>query len=285
MNSLEVTILGSGSPIPDPNRAGPSTLLRAGGRTLLVDCGRGVLMRLAAAGLGAAQLDALLVTHLHSDHITDLGDLITTRWITSFTPNPLVAHGPEGLDEVVSATVDSLERDISYRLAHHADLTWRPDPIVHTHPMAATPVVIDAAPGVRVTASPTAHHPASPSIAYRIDHDGRSAVVAGDTLPCDGLDALCDGADVLVHTVIRDDLIRAVPIQRLVDVCDYHSTVSQAARSAARGGVRTLVLTHCVPAVREGAQGEWVRLAEEHFDGVVIVAEDLTTVTVGSDGG
>ena len=83
---IEVTLLGTGSPIPDANRAGPSTLVRAGGQTFLIDCGRGVQQRMTAAGVGANGLTALLLTHLHSDHIADLGDLIITRWVTTFTP-------------------------------------------------------------------------------------------------------------------------------------------------------------------------------------------------------
>ena len=75
---IEITLLGTGSPIPDPHRAGPSTLVRAGDQVLLVDCGRGVLQRAAAVGVGAGALSVLLLTHLHSDHITDLGDVITT---------------------------------------------------------------------------------------------------------------------------------------------------------------------------------------------------------------
>ena len=85
---IEVTLLGTGSPIPDPNRAGPSTLVRAGGQVFMVDCGRGVLQRAAAVGVGASGLSALLLTHLHSDHIGDRGDLRITRWDTTFAPDP-----------------------------------------------------------------------------------------------------------------------------------------------------------------------------------------------------
>src|SRR6202012_5564175 len=102
---IEVILLGTGSPIPDPNRAGPSTLVRAGGQIFLVDCGRGVLQRSAAAGVGAAGLSALLLTHLHSDHIADLGDLLITRWVTTFAPDPvpLPIIGPPGTATVVEA--------------------------------------------------------------------------------------------------------------------------------------------------------------------------------------
>src|SRR5271170_1118635 len=101
---MQVIILGSGSPIPDPLRAGPSTLVRTSAGDFLFDCGRGVLMRAAAAGSGAAAIRALLITHLHSDHITDLNDLYTMRWAISFQPNPLVVFGPTGTSTLLSAT-------------------------------------------------------------------------------------------------------------------------------------------------------------------------------------
>src|ERR1700727_156464 len=98
---IEITLLGTGSPVPDPNRAGPSTLVRAGGQAFLVDCGRGVLQRAAAVGVGAAGVTALLLTHLHSDHIAELGDLLITRWISTFAPipAPLPIIGPPGTAE------------------------------------------------------------------------------------------------------------------------------------------------------------------------------------------
>src|SRR6202012_4264353 len=121
-----VVTLGTGSPIPDPSRAGPATLVRAGGRDFLFDCGRGVLMGAAAAGTGPALFAAVFLTHLHSDHTTDLNDIITMRWITSFQPHPLPVCGPVGTASLVQATEAMLELDIGYRLSHHADLQWRP---------------------------------------------------------------------------------------------------------------------------------------------------------------
>ena len=125
---IEITLLGTGSPIPDPNRAGPSTLVRAGGQVFLVDCGRGVLQRAAAIGVGPNALSALLLTHLHSDHIAELGDVLITRWVTTFVPDPapLPIIGPPGTAEVVAATLKAFGHDICYRIAHHADLTAPP---------------------------------------------------------------------------------------------------------------------------------------------------------------
>src|SRR5215213_5388180 len=125
---IEVTLLGTGSPIPDAHRAGPSTLVRAGGQTFLVDCGRGVLQRAAAVGIGANNLSALLLTHLHSDHIADLGDVLITRWVSNFDPAlaALPIIGPPGTAEVVENTLKAFGFDIGYRIAHHADLTTPP---------------------------------------------------------------------------------------------------------------------------------------------------------------
>lgn len=286
---MEITLLGTGSPMVDPNRAGPSTLVTVGhdrsdpqrvattgGQTFLVDCGRGVLMRAAAAGVGAANLTALLLTHLHSDHITDLADVITTRWVTTFVRSPLPIIGPPGTKAVVDATLAALAPDISYRIAHHADINEPPAVEVHEHTSGG---VWDAE-GVRITVAPTDHRPVEPTIAFRIESEGASVVLAGDTVPCDSLDGLARGADALVHTVIRKDLVEQMPAQRIRDILDYHSSVEQAAATAARTGVGTLVLTHYVPPLVPGQEDQWRALAATEFDGRVELGSDLLRVAV-----
>ncbi len=260
---IEVTLLGTGSPIPDARRAGPSTLVRAGGQTFLVDCGRGVQQRMTAAGVGANGLSALLLTHLHSDHIADLGDLIITRWVTTFTPDPapLQIIGPPGTAEVVDATLRAFGFDIGYRIAHHADLTDPPPVEVREY----TDGAVWDSDGVRIAVAPTDHRPVTPTIGFRIEHAGASVVLAGDTVPCDSLDSLASGAGALVHTVIRKDLVDRMPMQRIRDICDYHSSVEQAAATATRAGVGILVLTHYVPGMEPGHGG---RLASAGGHGV-----------------
>lgn len=277
---LEITLLGTGTPVPDPNRAGPSTLIRADGQLFLVDCGRGVLQRAAAIGVGAHQLSALLITHLHSDHIADLGDVLITRWITTFAPDPapLSIIGPPGTADVVDATLKALGPDIGYRIAHHADLTAPPPVDVAEY----TDGAVWDRDGVSIRVAPTEHRPVAPTIAFRIEAGGASVVLAGDTVPCEGLDELCHGADMLVHTVVRRDLIEMLGLPRLMDVLDYHSSVPDAARTAARAGVRTLVLTHLVPAPAPGTEGEWLDQAAAEFAGEVLLASDLLSVEVGS---
>jgi len=273
---IEITLTGTGSPMVDPNRAGPSTLVTAGDQTFLVDCGRGVLMRAAAVGVGAANLTALLLTHLHSDHITDLSDVITTRWINSFGPTPLPIIGPPGTRAVVEATLAALAPDISYRIGHHADITGPPEISVHEY---AAGQVWDRG-GVVITAAPTDHRPVEPTIAFRIEFGDVSVVLAGDTVPCDSLDQLARGANALVHTVIRKDLVEQIPVQRLRDILDYHSSVQQAAATAARAGVDTLVLTHYVPPLAAGQEEQWRALAAGEFSGRVELGDDLLRVSV-----
>src|SRR3546814_1844199 len=102
-------------------------------------------MRTSAAGVGANQLTATLLTHLHSDHVTDLNDVITTRWVTTLVPTPLPLIGPPGTAEAVDGILASLRQDVGYRLAHHDDLTWEPEVAVAEH----TEGVVFEADGVR----------------------------------------------------------------------------------------------------------------------------------------
>jgi ribonuclease Z len=274
---IAITLLGTGSPMPSPDRAGPATLISAGDEHYLVDAGRGVLMRLAAAGLGAPNLSAVLITHLHSDHITDLNDVITTRWIMTFVPTPLTIVGPVGTKAVVDHILASLEPDMAYRIAHHADLDEPPQVDV----IEVTEGDVDLPGDVRISCAQTDHKPVEPSVGFRFDHDGVSVVAAGDTVPCPGLDSLCEGADALVHTVIRKDIVANLPMQRIKDTLDYHSSPEEAARTAARAGIGTLVLTHYVPPIPTGGAGDdWKALAAEHFSGVVELGDDLHHIEI-----
>ncbi|MGA1050804.1 MAG: ribonuclease Z [Ilumatobacteraceae bacterium] len=277
---MEIVLLGTGSPIPDPNRAGPATLVSAGGEHYLVDAGRGVLMRLAASGLGAPALTAVLLTHLHSDHITDLNDVITTRWVMSLEPSPLTIIGPPGTQAVVDHLLASLAPDVAYRMAHHDDLDHAPKVEV----MEVLDGHVELPGSVRISCAPTDHRPVEPSVGFRFDHDGAGVVVAGDTVPCDGLDRLCDGADALVHTVIRKDIIAQLPFQRIRDTLDYHSSPEEAATTARRAGVGTLVLTHYVPPLPPGGGDDWRDLAATEFNGRIEFGDDLHRVTLTSKG-
>ena len=279
---MKVTLLGTGSPIPDPNRAGPSTLVQAAGQHIVVDCGRGCVMRMTAAGVFPPFVSAILLTHLHSDHISDLNDIVTSRWIMS--PNPIVTNifGPVGTKQIVEGLRTMLSLDEQYRLDHHADL--RSGPGMQIEVTEVSPGDSFSIGDVKVVVGRTDHRPVSPTVGYRFEAEGKVAALAGDTVPCAELDALCASADVYVQTVLRPDLVDAMrkmlPAQapRLGDILDYHSSVEDAGQTAARAGVKTLVLTHYVPAMQLGQEADWIAQAAKHFSGKIVAGPDLTSV-------
>ncbi|MGH3594867.1 MAG: ribonuclease Z, partial [Mycobacterium sp.] len=211
-------------------------------------------------------------------HIADLGDVLITRWVTTFVPDPapLPVIGPPGTAQVVEATLKAFGPDIGYRIAHHDDLTAPPP--VEVHEYREGPVWDRD--GVAIRVAPTDHRPVAPTIGFRIEADGASVVLAGDTVPCDSLDELATHADALVHTVIRKDLVSLLPQQRIKDICDYHSSVQEAAATAKRAGVGILVLTHYVPGIAPGQEEQWRALAAAEFDGRIELGDDLHQVEV-----
>jgi len=273
---MDIVLTGTGSPLPDPNRAGPSTLIKAGDTQLLVDAGRGVVMRLAGAGSLPGLLSGVLITHLHSDHVCALNDVITTHWVMTQGNATLAIYGPPGIAQFVERQMAALEPDIGYRIEHHDVLTSGP----RLEVTELEPGVSFSVGDVSITTAATEHAPVKPTLGYRVEHNGAVAVLAGDTIPCDGLDHLVAGADAYVQTVIRADIVQSIPNDMLQDILDYHSDVTDAARTAARGGASRLVLTHLVPAPAPEQYPEWVALAAEHFDGEIVIGDDLTTITI-----
>jgi ribonuclease Z len=216
------------------------------------------------------------VTHLHSDHLTDLNDVITTRWIMSTESAPITIYGPVGLNFVVTKMMEMLSLDVGYRIAHHEDLN---------EPPAVN--VVEVAPGdtfsvgdVSVRVGATNHQPVEPTVAFRLEHDGTSVVLGGDGIPCAALDELCADATAYVQTVLRDDIVKLFPLPRFQDILDYHSTVEQAAQTATKAGVQTLILTHYVPGIAPGQEDEWRAIAAAHFSGDIVLGDDLTSVTI-----
>jgi len=272
---MQTIILGSGSPLPHPDRAGPATLVRAGGKDFLFDCGRAVLMRAMSVGAAAPSLAGVFITHLHSDHVTDFNDVVTTRWVMSPGPNPLPVYGPVGTSRFADDTIRMLGQDIGYRTAHHDDLNEGPELMVSEH---AEGLVLEED-GIRITCAPTDHSPVHPTLGYRIEAEGQVVAIAGDTVPCEGLASICQGADVYVQTVIRSEIIEKAPMKRMRDVQDYHSDVQQAARTAEENGVKTLILNHLVPPPKPDQEPEIAAQAKAHFSGEVIVARDLTMIS------
>lgn len=278
---MKITLLGTGSPLPSATCAGPATLVQAAGQSILVDAGRAVIMRLVGAGCPPAFVSAVLLTHLHSDHICDLNDVITTRWISSPAATPLPIYGPVGTQKMVDGLLAMLSQDETYRLDHHADLRAAGGMKVDVHEIEAGASFTIG--DVAISVHATDHRPVGPTIGFRIENEGTVAAIAGDTIPCDGLYEMCNNADFYVQTVLREDLVRTfatfVPTaERFLDILDYHSTVQQAAQTATKSSVKTLVLTHFVPPMQPGQESEWHAMAAEHFSGEIVIGPDLTSV-------
>lgn len=273
---MDIVLTGTGSPLPDANRAGPSTLVKAGDTHILVDAGRGVVMRMVGAGSMPGFLAGVLVTHLHSDHVCALNDVMTTHWVMTQGNVTLQIYGPVGTAQFVERQLHALEPDIGYRIAHHDALTKPPQVQVSELEPGDSFAISD----VQITAAATEHAPVHPTIGFRLVHEGASAALVGDTIPCDGVDELAADADVYVQTVIRRDIVEMIPHEMMRDILDYHSGVVEAAQTAARVGAKRLALTHMVPAPTPDQYPEWVARAAEHFDGEIIIGDDLTTITV-----
>jgi len=278
---MKITLLGTGSPLPSATCAGPSTLVQAGGQNIVVDAGRGVIMRLVGAMCPPAFISAVIITHLHSDHICDLNDIITTRWISSPAATPLPIYGPKGTQKMIDGLLAMLSQDETYRLDHHDDLRAAGGMKVEVHEVEAGESFTIG--DVKVSVHATDHRPVAPTVGFRIEHDGVVGALAGDTIPCEGLYDMCKDADIYVQTVLREDLVRTfaplVPTgDRFLDILDYHSTVQQAGQTAAKCNVKTLLLTHFVPAIQPGQEDEWRAMAAEHFSGEIVVGPDLTSV-------
>ncbi|MEX0875136.1 MAG: MBL fold metallo-hydrolase [Actinomycetota bacterium] len=278
---MDIVLLGTGTPLPDPDRAGPASLIRNGKRNILVDCGRGVLMRLAGTGIRNPRLlEAVFITHLHSDHTCDFNEVLTMWWAAGADDVPLKVVGPVGTRDWVDRTIAMMSDDIRFRMDHHADLNWRPRCDV-TEVGDGTAYDVD---GLRVTSALEDHGPVKPALGFRFEVGGAAAVIAGDTKPCPGLDGLCAGADAYVQTVLRPEVVKAVAkamsLKRLEDILDYHSSLSDAAQTAKRAGVGTLVLTHMLPFCPRENESEWVDQAGAEFGGKVVIGPDLTSITI-----
>jgi ribonuclease Z len=279
-----VTLTGTGVPHPSPGRAGAGVLVRHGATALQFDAGRGTVLRLADAGCEPYELDAVLLSHTHSDHVVDLADLVMTRWVQSTLhpapPLPIVAV--EGQATRFAATMlDPFADDIALRVEHvqprPPELEVRPFPL----PAAPAQVWRSDDDQVRVEAVGVHHEPVHEAVAYRITSPGASVVISGDTRVCDEVRDLARGADLLVHEACRTTamapLIAGTAFERIFD---YHADTVALGRLAADAGVGHLVLTHLIPPpatpADEAAFATNVR--EGGYTGLLTVGHDLLTV-------
>lgn len=290
-DGLHVGLCGSGSPMPDPTRAGPCVAVVAGQRLFVVDSGSGSTRNLALMNLPPPQVGAVFLTHYHSDHIGDLGELMLQRWAGGAARAPLPIYGPTGVEQVVAGFEAAYTLDRGYRIAHHGPAVVPPggfggEARAFAIDKAGDKVLVYAAPDLKVWAFPVSHHPAEPAVGYRFEYKGRSVVVSGDTSPSESLTRNAQGADVLVHEGLAPNLVavqrkaalaagRANYAAVMHDILSYHSAPEAVAREAQTAKVRRLLFYHVIPPLPVRAlDGPFLGRSRELFDGKVQVGRD-----------
>jgi len=274
------TFLGTGCPVPSPVRAGPAHCVSVGNALVLVDCGSGVAQRLVTAGRRGADVDALIVTHYHSDHVADFWTLMVSSWHQGRT-RPWQVYATPSAIRHFKAQVAAYADEIALRVTHERRPSTAGLEIVF-HELAAGPVV-QLGP-LAVSAFPVDHRPVAPAYGLVFEADGRRIVFSGDTAPVATLARAAQGADLLVQEVFVD--AEMVPVagvrsaETVAAVRGYHTTPAQAADLARDAGVAALALTHLVPpAANRLALMQAVRAG---FHGPVIIGEDLMGVDVAT---
>ncbi len=281
--STEVIITGTGVPHLTPGRAGPGVLIRSGEVSIQFDAGRATALRLCEANTQPTQLDALFITHHHSDHLTGLIDVVFARWLQSHghhEPLPIVA--PEGpAARYLERMLDPWADDIAVR-KQHVEREDGPEPKLIFYEAAPNEREVWRSGDLHVSARLVHHEPVTPAVAYRIETPDGAVVISGDTIACDEVAELARGADVLVHEAFRRRVLEPAyeAMPHLAKIAVYHADTEEVGGVAQRAGVPTLVLTHLIPAPRNQAekQGFVDDVRRGGYDGAVVVADDLETV-------
>jgi ribonuclease Z len=264
-DGLRVIFCGTSGPLPVAGRAKPCTAIEAGGALYIVDAGPESTENLVTWRVPLSRAKAVFITHLHSDHIGDLGELNLQSWVQG-RPQPLAVVGPEGVDKLAQGFNLAYEKDHGFRKAHHEHGAFKFD--LAAGQLAAKVVAIPAPDGtvvawkdgeLTVTAIRVAHDPVAPAFAYRFDYRGRSIVISGDTRKWPPLAAAAKGADVLIHEAQNNDMTRQMSAglaamgnarmsSLIADTVTYHTEPVEAAEIARAAGVKVLVLSHLTQA-------------------------------------
>ncbi len=304
-DGLHVGLCGTGSPLPDPTRAGACTVIIAGTHIFVVDAGEGGARNIALMGIPNGRIEGVFLTHFHSDHIDGLGPMMLLRWTGASATSPLPVYGPPGVDRVVAGMDEGYALDSGYRTAHHGPKIAPPSGAGGVaRPFAVPPrgsnasVVVYAANGLRVTAFRVDHGPVDPAVGYRFDYKGRSVVVSGDTTASPALVAAARGVDLLVHEGLQPRLVKlttaaldrrgiANTAQITRDILSYHASPELVASEAQKAGVRMLVFSHVIPQLPSRTMyPAFLGDARRFYAGPIIVGEDgmMFSLAAGSAG-
>lgn len=275
-------LLGAGGgPRPRKANSASAQVIIANDTAYVIDCGNGVARQLAFAGVPLPKLRHVFITHHHSDHNADYGNLILLAW-TAGLRTRVDTWGPPPLEKMTRLFFEMNAYDIDTRVADEGRVPLIP--LVHVHEFSqGGPVMQDE--NVKVTAALVHHPPVVPAFAYRFDAVDRSIVISGDTAPSDNLIKLAQGADVLVHDALYvpgvDRLVARVPNAAALkqSILSHHTTAEDAGRVAKEAGVKMLVLSHLVPPDDPAITDQmWIDAARMHFQGPVVVGKDLLEI-------
>jgi ribonuclease BN (tRNA processing enzyme) len=268
--SIEVIMLGTGSPRPNLNRSGPSQVLNIDGQPILIDCGEGVVNQLMKSNIPLSEINHLFFTHLHADHVYGYGHFLVAGWGSG--RKKLTVVGPPGTKRLHNLVLEMFKEDINYRSSLGFPTEGILDVnVIEVDPSQKVPCEIPA----EVTAAPMIHN--VQTFAYRFQMGNKSVVFSGDTAPTEKLVGLSDGADVLVHDscLTTTSMYNYSPRPELKKVWENlqteHCTPEQAANTARKANVKKLILTHFLPDIDVN---EIYAETKKIYDGTVIVPED-----------
>jgi len=300
-DGLHAVLVGTGSPMSDIKRVGPCIAVIAGKKIFAVDTGDGSARNFRLVGISIGALDAVFITHYHSDHISGLGEMMMQRWASGAHKKPLDIIGPTGVELVVDGFNRAYKLDTQYRVAKKKKKTVPPSgaggkavPFALSDKEKDFAVVFDKD-GVKVTAFNVVHLPVKPAVGYKFEYKGRSIVISGDTAYSESLVQQATGVDVLIHdalnpilvNIIHDNsaLLADVTIEKITkDIITYHASPEQAAQVAQKAGVKQLVLTHIIPPMPSSLlKNAFLGNARDYYKGKIILGADGMLVSLPSN--
>jgi ribonuclease Z len=285
-SDFRVTLLGTGVPIPSPDRFGPGTLIEAGEQKLLIDAGRGVAIRLFQLRIPIGKINPLFLTHFHSDHTSGFPDLWLTGWLESWfgtRRSPLRVVGPVGTENLTSNIERAYAADIKIRIE---DEQLLPDGIAIVAEEFAGDGVVYECDGVKVIAFEVDHGDAiKPAYGYRIEYGGRCVVISGDTRYNENVVKHGTGADLLIHEVAaaRPALLAEPYMQRIIG---HHTTPREAGMVFVRTSPRLAAYTHLVlpgtDKVPPATVADVIAETRTTYPGPLEIGEDLMSFEIGT---
>jgi ribonuclease Z len=299
-DGLHIGLCGAGSPMPDDRRMGACTVIIAGKRLFVFDTGNASARNIGRMGLVHGRIEAIFLTHFHSDHIDGLGELLMQRWVSTGNAQPVPLYGPPGVDRVVSGFMQAYSQDQHYRVAHHGDRTlpasgFGAKALPFTAPDAGRVVLLKDA-TLEISAFNVDHSPVHPAVGYVIRYKDRSVVISGDTKKSAAVQREAANVDVLLHEALSAPMVGLLEsaaasagrpnVKKLMaDIVDYHSSPEQAAETARDAKVKYLLLHHIAPPLpMPGMEKAFLGAAPDIFSGPVRVGADgdFLSLPIGS---